>query len=56
VTRKVCSNWAERRPSLVTAVQLSGQVTSAQDGPRLIIGSTVKVWPGRMMPTALFFL
>jgi hypothetical protein len=33
VTRKVCSNCADRLPSLVTAVQLSGHDTSAQLAP-----------------------
>lgn len=30
VTSRVCSNWAERFPSLVTAVQPSGHVSSCQ--------------------------
>lgn len=30
VTSRVCSNWAERLPSLVTAVQPSGHVSSCQ--------------------------
>lgn len=30
VTSRVCSNWADRFPSLVTAVQPSGHVSSCQ--------------------------
>lgn len=40
VTSSVCSNCAERFPSLVTAVQPSGQVSSCQP-PSQIIGSIV---------------
>ena len=47
VTRRVCSNWALRLPSAVTAVHPSSQVRLPQP-PRLIIGSTVKIIPGSM--------
>lgn len=52
VTSKVCSNWAERLPSHVTAVQLSGQSSSLQ-WPSQIMGSIVKQWPGFNTPIAL---
>lgn len=49
----MCSNCAERFPSAVTAVQLSGQWISFHV-PSQIMGSMVKVCPGLTMPTALF--
>ena len=55
VTRKVCSNCADLRPSLVTAVQPSGHRRSF-GVPRFSMGSTVKAWPHFITPTALFFL
>lgn len=48
----VCSNWADRFPSTVTDVQLSGHVVS-WCVPWLIIGSIVKQCPGRIAPIAL---
>ena len=44
VTTMVSSNCAEREPSCVTAVQLSGHSVSSQR-PVLIMGSMVKTWP-----------
>ena len=41
----VCSNWALRLPSLVTAVQPSSH-TYRSGEPSVIIGSMVKVMPG----------
>lgn len=53
VTSRVCSNWAENKPSAVTAVQSSGQETSRQV-PSDIMGSIVKQCPGFITPTAEF--
>ena len=47
VTRIVCSHWAERLLSLVTAVQPFGRMRSSFL-PALIIGSIVKIMPGFM--------
>ena len=44
VTTRVCSNWAVRRRSTVTAVQPSSQ-RSCSHAPTVIIGSIVKVMP-----------
>ena len=44
VISSVCSNWAERRPSLVAAVQSSFHMT-CRKLPSQIIGSIVKTWP-----------
>ena len=44
VTTRVCSNWAVRRRSTVTAVQPSSQ-RSCSHAPTVIIGSMVKVMP-----------
>ena len=52
VTSIVCSNWALSLPSLVVAVQSSGQLISCQV-PSLIIGSIVKIIPGFMTPEVL---
>jgi len=45
VTSRVCSNWADRPPSNVTAVQLSFHMAYLAV-PWLRIGSIVKVIPG----------
>ena len=47
VTSRVCSNWALRLPSAVTAVHPSSHARCVP-GRALIIGSTVKVIPGSM--------
>ena len=47
VTSTVCSNCAVRLPSAVTAVQPSSQSLCCQV-PSVIIGSMVKVMPGRI--------
>ena len=44
VTASVCSNWAVRRRSAVTAVQPSSQRSCSQE-PIVIMGSIVKVMP-----------
>src|SRR5690606_30333712 len=44
VTARVCSHWAERRPSRVSTVQPS-LCSLVPDFPALIIGSIVKVKP-----------
>ncbi len=51
VTTRVCSNWAVRRPSAVTAVQPLSHIFSRQV-PMVIIGSMVKVIPGCMIVDA----
>ena len=48
VTTSVCSNWAVRRRSTVTAVQPSSQ-RSCSHAPIVIIGSIVKVMPSSMI-------
>ena len=48
VTSNVCSNWALRRRSAVTTVQLSGHMVHSWV-PRLSIGSMVNVMPGRIV-------
>lgn len=53
VTNRVCSNWAENKPSAVTAVQLSGHCLS-RHVPSDIIGSMVNTLPAFITPTALF--
>src|SRR5581483_2335165 len=45
VTTMVCSNWAVRRPSTVTAVQPSSQMR-VRHVPAVIMGSMVKTIPG----------
>ena len=50
VISRVCSNCAVGLPSLVAAVQLSGQFTGLAE-PRQIMGSIVKVWPTSMVPS-----
>ena len=51
VTTIVCSNCADRRPSTVTAVQSSSHIRCCHE-PWAIIGSIVKVMPGRMTVAA----
>ena len=51
VTRMVCSNWAVRLPSAVTAVQSSSHILCCHV-PSVIIGSIVNVMPGRMIMVA----
>src|SRR5581483_7546610 len=46
VTPTVCSYWAERERSRVTAVHPSERIFTC-GRPRLIMGSTVKIMPGR---------
>jgi hypothetical protein len=41
----VCSNWALRRPSTVTAVQELSHIFSRHD-PAVTIGSIVNIIPG----------
>lgn len=53
VTRSVCSNCAEKSPSVVTAVQSSGHCLSRQL-PSEIIGSMVNTLPAFITPTAVF--
>ena len=49
VTSSVCSNCADRLPSVVTTVQLSGHCVSF-GFPAFTIGSIVNTIPGRIFP------
>lgn len=52
-TNKVFSNCADHWPSAVTAVHLSGHISS-RHVPIEIIGSIVKQWPAFITPIARF--